>query len=1129
MKIKKSSILLIVMAIFLLISIGSACASENITDDSDMSLAEDNGESVVLSNTNDTVENVPDDTNEKINTTIETESDTYKFSHDSDKNISVKVKANGSNIAVNKSNLSVFEGNATINFDYDNNNTIIAIKELAVGNHTLTINYLGNDIYANATKIVTVQVFGNNTIETETSVVTNGENIEIPVKVNDGVEYIELIKNNFNLTLVYTNESGNISNLTIRNFVVEDGKIKFNNSDNGGQKLIAASLIIDYANATEPKTVGIKISTAVKAEITKDKFESEEIKNISSIKIYDGQGNLINVTNNDLKVFENGNAVDFSYDPNTTVMNLTLGIGVHNLTIVYQGDETYNSSSASALLKVGGPLRFSPSECVALDESKTATITINLNDGADPVDINKTKLNVTLFYKVGNKTSNRTIETFELNGQDISFTVNENFDSAYADIKYSENNLTGKTIIKVGTIITASDAQFAETEVKNLTVEVKGTDGNNINITKDNIQVLKDGKALTIEVNNSVVTIKDALKFGAYNLTVKYLGTDKYIASNKTVILNVYGINATKTANINSTKKGNVNVTVIVGNETKDINIGDLTLNVTYKNGNDTVVVKIVDPSYANGTLSFTLENGNFTTATLNIKYNNTETNVTLNRIFNAKIEVLTDTNQYKTGNFTFRLVDLDDGSNITGKSVKLSNVGNVRVVSSATTDANGIARFRTTSLYVFDSSFRGETLPVGVYAYEVESEGNVKATKVSTNLTVVPAKVKITIDPYKEYYGSTKNVMIHVVNSENEPVSNTVVRLDIADVGTYYMYTNASGIAQISLYSKETKKGLVGGDYKFTASNNDTKNIVNTSAKATVTILKIPVVINAKDVSVYYDSYSYTIKVTKDGKTVSGVYLIVRIYTTSSKYEDYLFQTNSKGTVSIGAPLDVGKHKIIINSADNRYEAKQVTKTITVKKASATIKAPKVTDYYKGTKTFKIKLVNSKNKKAMYYSKLNVKIYVSKNRYYNYDGVTQADGYIRLSLNTLKPGSYKVEVTGKDKKNFDAKKVTSKIVIKKAPAKLSPKKLTAKKGAKKYFKVTVKNKKTKKVITGVKVKIKVYTGKKAKTYTAKTNSKGIAKISTKKLKVGKHKVVVTSGDKYVTAKKAKSTIKITK
>ena len=66
-------------------------------------------------------------------------------------------------------------------------------------------------------------------------------------------------------------------------------------------------------------------------------------------------------------------------------------------------------------------------------------------------------------------------------------------------------------------------------------------------------------------------------------------------------------------------------------------------------------------------------------------------------------------------------------------------------------------------------------------------------------------------------------------------------------------------------------------------------------------------------------------------------------------------------------------------------------------------------------------------------------------------------------------------------------------------------------------------------MIAKVKVKVKVYTGKKAKTYKVKTNAKGVAKLSVKKLKVGKHKVVITSGDKYVTAKKAKTTIKIKK
>ena len=42
------------------------------------------------------------------------------------------------------------------------------------------------------------------------------------------------------------------------------------------------------------------------------------------------------------------------------------------------------------------------------------------------------------------------------------------------------------------------------------------------------------------------------------------------------------------------------------------------------------------------------------------------------------------------------------------------------------------------------------------------------------------------------------------------------------------------------------------------------------------------------------------------------------------------------------------------------------------------------------------------------------------------------------------------------------------------------------------------------------KITLKVWTGKKTKTYTLKTNSKGIAKFNTKKLKIGTHKVKIT-------------------
>ncbi|WP_405320421.1 hypothetical protein [Methanobrevibacter thaueri] len=1122
----RNSILLIVIAIFLLISIGSVCASENLTDDSDAQLADD-GTSVVLSNGTD--DNVPDETEqEKTNTTVVTDKDKYEFKQDSEKSFSVEVKDNkSSNIDVNKNNLSVMNGNKSISFEYTPQ--IITITEsMPIGNYNLTVNYLGNENYINSTNVIAVKIYGNNTIETETSVVCDGKTIVVPVKVTDQVDYIELNKSNFNLTLVYTNETGNISNLTIREFDIVNDTIKFNTD----VTLIAASLIIDYTNATEPKTVNIKVSTEVKAETDKDKFTSEENKSIS-IKIF-AQENQLNIIKSDLKVFDNGKEItNFKY--NNSNITLELDIGVHELTILYKGNATYATSNKTIALKVSGNQTISPQETASLDKDNMVNITLNLSDGADPVNVDLDNLTVVLFYKVGDTTYNRTVDVITLadDNQTIRFKVDENFESAYADIKYiAENNLTGTTTIKVGTEITASDLQKGAGEVVNFTVEVKSVNGTAIEITKTNTKIFNNGKEVGFACNNSVITLNNKFAYGIYNLTISYLGTDTYAASTKTIALTVYGINATTSTNINSTKKGEIDFDIIVGNETLNITKADIdNITVSYKNGNDTVYINVTEYDLNNGTLTFTLENGNFTTATLTIKYNETEANVKLNRIYNVEIIPINLVNEYKDGNFTFKLVDVDDNNNpLANKSITLYTTGNIRAGFSATTNDEGIASFKTDNLYIFDStstSFAMKQLEVGNYTVEMSVSGALKATKLTTNITVKKANIKIEIAPYKEYYGSDKNITITVTNANSGlAVPGIILRLDMPQTSgkTYYLQTNSDGVGRISA------KGLIGGDYDLTVSNNDTKNMNNASTKTTVTVMKIPVKIAASGLTVYYNTgATATIKVTKDGKPVSGMYLLVRLYTTSTKYNDYLFQTNDKGQVSFSASLTVGKHKMIINSADNRYEASQVTKTITVKKASAKITAKKVTDYYKGVKYFTVKLTNTKNNKPIYDAKLNIKVFVSKNRYYNYNGHTGANGEIRLSLETLKPGTYKVVVAGADSKDFTAKEVTSKIVIKKAPAKLTPKKLTAKKGAKKYFKVTVKNKKTKKVIKGVKVKIKVYTGKKAKTFTAKTNAKGIAKILTNKLKVGKHKVVVASADKYVTAKKAKSTIKITK
>ncbi|MBR4447333.1 hypothetical protein [Methanobrevibacter sp.] len=71
-------------------------------------------------------------------------------------------------------------------------------------------------------------------------------------------------------------------------------------------------------------------------------------------------------------------------------------------------------------------------------------------------------------------------------------------------------------------------------------------------------------------------------------------------------------------------------------------------------------------------------------------------------------------------------------------------------------------------------------------------------------------------------------------------------------------------------------------------------------------------------------------------------------------------------------------------------------------------------------------------------------------------------------------------------------------------------------------FKVTVKNKKTKVAIGDLKLKIKISD----KVYTVKTNSKGVAKFNASSLDIGRHNVVIYSGNnKYYVS--AKSTINI--
>lgn len=708
-------------------------------------------------------------------------------------------------------------------------------------------------------------------------------------------------------------------------------------------------------------------------------------------------------------------------------------------------------------------------------------------------------------------------------------------DIGLADDEYSAVLANDTTQEKIPTEIVSENVKVRDSEAKNIDVAVNDNESKPIEVTKSNLTVTEGNKTLKFNYNNSQITVTDNLNLGNHSLIIGYLGNAIYKNSTKNIILSIYGnytINSTDSVNVNSTKIVEIPLNITDG-LTNITPTGKFSGVISYNEGNNTTTVNVGAIKYENGKIKFdyTLLD-NITSSTLVLTYTEdnekASKNITLNRIFNAKIDVMNTVNEYQNGNFTFKLTDTDTNKPLANTKLSLTTIGNIRAGFSAVTDENGIATFKTVQLYEFDnanSSYTMKQLEVGNHSVELSTDGAVKTTKVTTNLTIEKAKINIKIDKFEEKYGTKKNVTITVTNAKNgEPVPSIILHLSMPQTTgkDYYFQTDSNGQSKIAVSQ------LASGTYNITVSNNDTQNMYKKTVKGQIVIkgIKVKLKVKAKKSIKYNSEATASIKVTfKNGTGVAGAYVIVQFDKNANK--TYLFQVNKKGKAKFSVPLSVGKHKMVVATYDSRYAAsKAIQKTIKVKKASGKITAPSVKTYYKSG-YFTVDVKNTKNKNPIYDAKLNIKIFVSSDRYYNYQGSTGSEGKIKL-LTDLPVGTYKIVAENGDKKNYTAKSVTSKLVVKKAPIKITSKKLTSKKGVKKSFKASVKNKKNNMTLQGVKVKIKVYTGKNYKTYTKKTNAKGVVKLNVQSLDTGKHKVVLKVSDKYCVGKKAKSSITIT-
>ena len=216
----------------------------------------------------------------------------------------------------------------------------------------------------------------------------------------------------------------------------------------------------------------------------------------------------------------------------------------------------------------------------------------------------------------------------------------------------------------------------------------------------------------------------------------------------------------------------------------------------------------------------------------------------------------------------------------------------------------------------------------------------------------------------------------------------------------------------------------------------------------------------------------------------------------------------------------------MVVSTPFGDLKAGNGTVNINVKKATAVIKAEKITVALKKGAKWTITLINSKTKNPIGNMKLTLMVYTGK-KYKKVYVTTNSNGVASYQTKGLSKGAHKVVVSGSDSR-YDFNTLTSSIkVIKQKALKFKVKKNIAKDGS--SLSITVK--KGKKPINGIKIKLLVFTGKKYKTITLKTKTngkyKGVCGWGTNKLTVGTHKIVIMPVSiKYSGSKTVKMTLK---
>ena len=771
-------------------------------------------------------------------------------------------------------------GNITIEVDgktytqpINGNEAKFTIDDLTVGDKTAVVKYAGDDNYvANSTSVdftvpevdpdMNVTVEGGDVGEDVTVTVELPEDATGQVLIDiDGVGF-------------YANVTDGVAKLVIPNVLggSHDVKVTYTGDDKYASDSYSGSFDMNKVDSSvtvsaEDITVGDKAVI----EITVPEDATDNV--------------TVNVDGTDYTAYvANGKA---------TLVLSDLGVGEHEVTVTYNGDGKYNSSTGSATFEVA---KQDGDDVVKVTDQGDGTVVVEVPEGT-----------------TGTVTVEVDGENYTGEIVDGKAVINlENATPGVHDMKVTVPGNENRTETVINTSVTIPKEETTlDVTVKDIKVGDK--EGIVVEVPEDatgNVTIEIDGKTYTLPVSGGKATFAiEGLTAGNKTAVIRYSGDDKYDSSITTATFNVAKVNATIGSTIDDSKVGeNVVVNVVLPDDATGvvlIDIGGVGYYANVTDGVAHVEIPRIPSGYYNVTITYTGdEKYSSVTNTTSFNMSKVESFVVPNaiNITYGENEIITlDVPEDATGNVTLVINGVEYTLSPNGELLSVSPNANTYTV--AVSGGYGVITI--------------SGLPEGEYTVSARYNGDDKYFVATNSTKFRVSKSKLTMEVIDQGNGTV------LVKLPSDATGNVTIKVG----NETYSAIVENGVAWITL-DNETP-GI--HEITVTYSGDDQYNSKTVESSVVIPKYDAPIDVDAKDINV---GETLNVEITLPEGATGTV-------TVEIDGQEYSATVEGGKVIIPVLDLTAGDKTLVVKySGDDNYLANVTTVQFTVSKLSSTISA---------------------------------------------------------------------------------------------------------------------------------------------------------------------------------------------